>query len=226
MLSDPILIAPSVLSADFTQLATELKSIKTADYLHFDVMDGHFVPNLTFGPDILRAARSCTDLPLDVHLMVTNPEQVVPLFLNAGADVVSFHIEATAHAHRLVGQIHDAGARAGVVINPATPVSTLESIIDDVDLVLVMTVNPGFGGQRFIPGCLRKIKQLRHLCDEHGVSPIIEVDGGIAPDTAAAVAEAGATLLVAGSAVFGQQDRASAINAIREAAVSGLTRKA
>ena len=221
-----IKIAPSVLSADFARLGEELASIATADYVHYDVMDGHFVPNLTFGLDILRATKAATDLPVDVHLMITNPDEMVEKYLDAGADLVSFHYEATAHAHRLVGLIKDRGAKASVALNPATPVSMLEPIIDDLDMVLVMTVNPGFGGQRFIESSLRKLRRLRRMCDEHGVSPLVEVDGGISAANAAEVTGAGANVLVAGSAVFGASDRATAISGIRRAGLSGVSKMA
>lgn len=223
---DETLIAPSLLSADFSRIGEELASVSTADVLHYDVMDGHFVPNLTFGPDVLRAVKASCELPVDAHLMVSNPDEVVPAYLDAGADLLSFHWEATAHAHRLVSLVRDRGARACVALNPATPVSVLDSIIDDLDMVLLMTVNPGFGGQRFIPSSVRKLRQLRRMCDEHGVSPLVEVDGGIGAANAADVCAAGANVLVAGSAVFGAPDRAAAIAQIREAALAGTTKRA
>lgn len=218
-----ILIAPSVLSADFTRLGEDLSSIGTADYVHYDVMDGHFVPNLSFGPGILRQVKNATSLPVDVHLMVDDPEQCVPWYLEAGADIVTFHWEAQRHAHRIVQLIRATGAKAGIALNPATPVSVLESIIDDIDLVLVMTVNPGFGGQEFIPSSLRKLHQVRALCTSHGVRPLVEVDGGISVRTAEDVVRAGATMLVAGSAIF-SGDHATAIEAIRTAGQRGLAR--
>lgn len=223
---EEILVAPSVLSADFTRLADELGDVSSADLVHFDVMDGHFVPNLTFGLDVLRAVKSATDLPVDVHLMISNPDEMVEKYLDAGADVVSFHYEATAHAHRLVSLIRDRGARASVAINPATPVCLLEPILEDLDMVLVMTVNPGFGGQSFIESSPRKVRRLRRMCDEHGVHPLIEVDGGISSATAAAVTSAGARVLVAGSAVFGAADRAGAIADIRRAGLAGASKTA
>ena len=183
-----IKIAPSVLSADFTRLGQEVADVSTADMIHYDVMDGHFVPNISFGFDVLRAVKASTDLPVDVHLMVTNPDEMVEKFLDAGADYVSFHYEATAHANRLVQLIHDRGAKASIAINPATPVCLLDPIIDDLDMVLVMTVNPGFGGQSFIESSVRKLRRLRRMCDEHGVNPRIEVDGGIDAGNIAAVA--------------------------------------
>ena len=221
-----IKIAPSVLSADFARLGDELASVSSADMIHFDVMDGHFVPNLSFGLDVLRATKASTELPVDVHLMVSNPDEMVEKFLDAGADLVSFHYEATAHAHRLVQLIHDRGAKASIALNPATPVSLLEPIIDDLDMVLLMTVNPGFGGQAFIESSGRKLCLLRKLCREHGASPLVEVDGGINPRTAAEVAGGGATVLVAGSFVFGAEDRAAAIAELRRAAESAAVKRA
>lgn len=226
MMNDEIRVAPSVLSADFCRLADELADVSTADLLHYDVMDGHFVPNLSFGIDLLRTVKSATELPVDVHLMITNPDEMVERYLDAGADVVSFHYEATSHAHRLVSLIKDRGAKASVAINPATPVCMLEPILCDLDMVLVMTVNPGFGGQRFIESSLRKLRRLRRMCDEQGVNPAIEVDGGITARNAAEVAAAGANVLVAGSSVFGAADRAAAIAAIRTSGTSGTSRRA
>ena len=208
MMNDEIRVAPSVLSADFRCLADELADVSTADLLHYDVMDGHFVPNLSFGIDLLRTVKSSTELPVDVHLMITNPDEMVERYLDACADVVSFHYEATSHAHRLVSLIKDRGAKASVAINPATPVCMLEPILCDLDMVLVMTVNPGFGGQRFIESSLRKLRRLRRMCDEQGVNPAIEVDGGITARNAAEVVAAGANVLVAGSSVFGAAARA------------------
>jgi ribulose-phosphate 3-epimerase len=226
MLENNVQVAPSILSADLGHLADELASIEGAGYVHFDAMDGHFVPNLTFGPGVLAAVKEATQIPVDAHLMISNPDQMVPEYLAAGADIVTFHYEATAHANRLASLIREKGAKAGIAINPGTPVSALDAIIEDVDLVLVMTVNPGFGGQKFIPGSLRKLRQLKAMCDERRVSPIIEVDGGISPATAGDVCAAGARLLVAGSAVFGKDDRADAIRKITEAGEAGLTRRA
>ncbi|HIY50806.1 MAG TPA: ribulose-phosphate 3-epimerase [Candidatus Olsenella avicola] len=221
-----IKIAPSVLSADFTRLGQEVADVSTADMIHYDVMDGHFVPNISFGFDVLRAVKASTDLPVDVHLMVTNPDEMVEKFLDAGADYVSFHYEATAHANRLVQLIHDRGAKASIAINPATPVCLLDPIIDDLDMVLVMTVNPGFGGQSFIESSVRKLRRLRRLCEEHGVRPLVEVDGGIVARTAAEVAGAGANVLVAGSSVFGAPDRAAAIDALRRSAQAASGKRA
>ena len=226
MLENSVQVAPSILSADLGHLADELASIEGAGYVHFDAMDGHFVPNLTFGPGVLAAVKEATQTPVDAHLMISNPDQMVPEYLAAGADVVTFHYEATAHANRLAKLIREKGAKAGVAINPGTPVSSLDALIEDVDLVLVMTVNPGFGGQKFIPGSLRKIRQLKAMCEERRVSPIIEVDGGISPANAGEVCAAGARLLVAGSAVFGKEDRADAIRKIVDAGEAGLARRA
>ena len=222
MLENNVQVAPSILSADLGHLADELATIEGAGYVHFDAMDGHFVPNLTFGPGVLSAVKAATQTPVDAHLMISNPDQMVP----DGADIVTFHYEATAHANRLANLIREKGAKAGIAINPGTPVSALDAIIEDVDLVLVMTVNPGFGGQKFIPGSLRKIRQVKAMCAERHVNPIIEVDGGISPANAADVCAAGARLLVAGSAVFGKENRAEAIRKITEAGEAGLTRRA
>ena len=223
---EDVKISPSVLSADFTHLADELADIRDADYVHFDVMDGHFVPNLTFGPDILRAVKSACELPVDAHLMISNPDEMLQSYLDAGADLVSFQYEATAHANRLAALIRDHGAKASIALNPATPVSMLESIIEELDMVLIMTVNPGFGGQSYLPSSTKKLRQLRRLCDEHGVRPTIEVDGGISARNAAEVTCAGANVLVAGSAIFGAQDRPAAIAAIRKAGLAGTAKKA
>ena len=215
-------VAPSVLSADFSKLKSELDSIASADYIHYDVMDGHFVPNISFGPDIFSYCKKSSELPIDVHLMVTNPAEIAPLFLDRGADIVTFHYEAEVHAHRLVHLIKNSGAQAGISLCPGTPVSVLEDLIEDLDLVLIMTVNPGFGGQKFIPHSLEKLKALKELCRKHNAHPMVEVDGGISAANAADVVAAGADMLVAGSAVFGQADRAAAIEAICAACESAL----
>lgn len=220
-----IAVAPSVLSADFTKLGSDIVDIASADAVHFDVMDGHFVPNHSFGPDILKAVRSVTELPLDVHLMITNPDERALDYVRAGADNVTFHIEATNHAHRVVSAIHDAGAEAGIALNPATPISAIEEILPYVDLVLVMTVNPGFGGQAFIERSLDKLRRLRTLMAELGCSPRIEVDGGIARATAKAVCAAGADTLAAGSSVFNENDRAAAIAELRELGRAGMAER-
>ena len=225
-MQNQIKIAPSVLSADFAHLGADLDDIASADYVHYDVMDGHFVPNISFGIDILKAVKRSTALPVDVHLMITNPDELIPAFIDAGADIVTFHYEATDHAHRLIQLIHAYGRMASVALNPATPVCLLEDIIEDVDMVLIMTVNPGFGGQKYIESSAAKLRRLRRMCVDHGVNPLIEVDGGVNAQTAAEVCAAGANVLVAGSAVFGQEDRAGAISQIRAAAESGLSKKA
>lgn len=223
--SERVLIAPSVLSADFTRLGEELEGIATADFVHYDVMDGHFVPNLSFGPGVLKTIKGATGVPVDAHLMVSNPDDVMGQYLAAGADMVSFHLEATAHANRVVQAIHAAGAQAAIAICPATPICMLEDVVDDVDMVLLMSVNPGFGGQSFIPGTLRKLRQLRALMDAHGASPLVEVDGGVSAANADQVVEAGANVLVAGSAVFGKPDHARAVADIRSAGERGLAQR-
>ncbi len=217
----PPMIAPSILSADMCALGAELERISNADLIHVDVMDGHFVPNLSYGTSIVAACKRATSIPLDVHLMVSNPDASVDWYLDAGADLVSVHAEASCHLNRTCAHIRERGARAGVVLNPATPVSMLEDIIETVDLVLLMSVNPGFGGQAFIPGTIAKLERLRALCAAHGVSPLIEVDGGISAANAERVVAAGATVLVAGSAVFGATDPAAAIDEIRACGMRG-----
>lgn len=211
-------IAPSILSADFSRLGEEIKAVEAAgaDYIHIDVMDGHFVPNITIGPLIVSAARKVTSLPLDVHLMIENPDRYIPDFAEAGADIIVVHQEATAHLHRTVQLIKSCGKRAGVAINPATPVSTLDVILDDLDLVLVMTVNPGFGGQSFIRSGLEKITALRGEIDRRGRPIELEVDGGVKVDNIAAIAAAGADVFVAGSAVFSADDYAAVIKALHD----------
>jgi ribulose-phosphate 3-epimerase len=215
-----IKIAPSILSADFAKLADELAEIEAggADWVHVDVMDGRFVPNITIGPLVVEAVRRSTSLPLDVHLMIVEPERYVNDFVRAGANTVGVHVETCSHLHRSLTQIREAGARASVVLNPATPAVSVENVLGDVDQVLVMTVNPGFGGQKFIASMLDKIATLRRWIDERGLDVALEVDGGIGPETIAAAARAGADVFVAGNAVFGAPDRAEAISALRKAA--------
>lgn len=212
-------IAPSILSADFSRIGSEIQEVEKggADWIHVDVMDGHFVPNITIGPLVVEAIRPHTKLPLDVHLMIEQPERYVADFIRAGADSVSVHVEACKHLHRTLHLIKENGAKAGVVLNPATPLSSIEYVLNaDLDLVLIMTVNPGFGGQKFIPEMLKKIRLLRDKSTKLGLDGLnIEVDGGINEMTARQVVEAGANVLVAGNAVFGQSNRAEAIARIR-----------
>jgi ribulose-phosphate 3-epimerase len=212
-----IKIAPSLLSADFSRLESELATIASADLLHLDVMDGHFVPNITMGPMIIKALRPKTKLPFDCHLMISEPQRYIDRFLDAGADMISVHIEAEPHLQRALQMIRDGGAKAGIAINPATSAEMLSSAIEFCDYVLVMSVNPGFGGQKFIEPVVPKIRHISGLIRERGLRVEIEVDGGIDARTAPAVVEAGATILVAGSAVFGQDDRSAAMESIRGA---------
>ena len=201
-------LSPSILSADAAAFGDQVGQAASAgaDYIHVDVMDGHFVPNLTFGPLLVDALRATTDLPLDVHLMIESPERLIPEFAKAGASILTVHAEACAHLHRVVHQIKEAGVRAGVAINPSTPISAVEEILPEVDLVLAMTVNPGFSGQSFIPSVVPKIRKLRALLDERSLSAELEVDGGINASTAAQVVDAGARVLVAGSAIFNDRE--------------------
>ena len=211
-------IAPSILSADFTKLGEEIKAVEKAgaDYIHIDVMDGHFVPNITVGPMIVNAARKLTDLPLDVHLMIENPERYIDDFFKAGSDLITVHAETVTHLHRLLGVIRDAGLKAGAALNPATPLSSIEYVLDNLDMVVLMTVNPGFGGQSFIPEVLPKIEELKKIIDQKGMEVDIEVDGGINVENIAQVARAGANVFVAGNAVFGSQDYAETIALMRK----------
>ncbi|MFP7477687.1 ribulose-phosphate 3-epimerase [Terribacillus saccharophilus] len=213
-------IAPSILSADFANLANEIRDVEQggADYIHVDVMDGHFVPNITIGPLIVEAIRPVTKLPLDVHLMIENPDQYIEAFVKAGADIITVHQEACVHLHRTIMMIKEQGVKAGVVLNPATPVSLIEEILPELDMVLLMTVNPGFGGQRFIPSVLKKVEELSKLREALELDFEIEIDGGVNIETAGLCTDAGADVLVAGSAVYNQEDRAEAIAAIRKAA--------
>lgn len=212
-----IKIAPSILSADFSELGQEVKDVEQsgADYIHIDVMDGHFVPNITIGPLIVEAIRPVTSLPFDVHLMIENPENYIRNFARAGADIVSVHVESCRHLHRTIYQIKEEGIKAGVVLNPATPVEMIRDILTDVDLVLLMTVNPGFGGQTFIPNVLKKIEQVKQWKTEQNLTCEIEVDGGINDVTAKQCIESGADVLVAGSYIFNNKNRKQAIEAIR-----------
>jgi len=201
-------LAPSILSVDFGHLAEQVGRAQEggASVVHVDVMDGHFVPNLTLGPPIVKSLRKATKLPLDCHLMIDNPDEFIPAFADAGADWISVHQEATVHLNRTLQHIRDHGVRAGVVINPATPVETLTEVLDMVDYVLVMSVNPGFGGQKFLPNSIHKVRHLAEIRSQRGLNYRIEVDGGIALDTVAEVVRAGAEILVAGNAVFGKGD--------------------
>lgn len=212
-------IAPSILSADFAKLGEEIRDVEDggADYIHVDVMDGHFVPNITIGPLIVEAIKPITSLPLDVHLMIENPDAYIPMFAKAGASIISVHQEACLHLHRTIQLIKDNGSRAGVVVNPATPAETLLPILADIDLVLIMTVNPGFGGQSFIQSTLKKMEQIAAWRKEMNLPFEIEVDGGVNVNTAKQCTDAGADVLVAGSAVFNASDRRVAIKAIRDA---------
>ncbi|MED1785358.1 ribulose-phosphate 3-epimerase [Brevibacillus fortis] len=211
-------IAPSILSADFARLGEEILDVEKggADWIHVDVMDGHFVPNITIGPLIVEAIRPVTKLPLDVHLMIEEPDRYIPQFAKSGADWITVHQEACRHLHRTLHLIKEQGVKAGVVLNPATPISTIEPVLADLDMVLFMTVNPGFGGQKFIHSVVPKVAQLRQMLNERGLGHVeIEIDGGVNAQTARLCEEAGATVLVAGSAVFNQADRGQAIAAIR-----------
>jgi ribulose-phosphate 3-epimerase len=218
-MAQPMLIAPSILSADFARLADEVAAVERAgaDLLHVDVMDGHFVPNLTVGPPIVEALKKVTKLPLDVHLMITNADAFIQEFAEAGADYLTVHVEACPHLHRTVQSIKERGVKAGVTLNPATPIASLQEILPDVDLVLIMSVNPGFGGQKFIPSALNKVAAARAMLDRIHSRALLEVDGGIKAENAAQVVAAGATVLVAGSAIFSQRDYAGTIAALRAA---------
>ncbi|MDA8082730.1 MAG: ribulose-phosphate 3-epimerase [Nitrospiraceae bacterium] len=214
-----IRISPSLLSADFSRLAEEVRAAEEAGaaMLHVDVMDGHFVPNITIGPVVVEALKKVAKVPLDVHLMISDPDRYIPDFIKAGADILTVHLEATAHLHRSVQSIRERGVRAGVSINPATPVRLLEDIIQDTDMVLLMSVNPGFGGQDFIPYSLTKLRQLKKLISDRGLKTEIEVDGGVKPENAREVADAGADILVMGSAFFKSGDYRATMEKIRRA---------
>jgi len=210
-------IAPSILAADFARLGEEIARVEAAgaDLLHVDVMDGHFVPNLTIGPPVIKALDAVTRLPLDVHLMVQEPDALLPAFIDAGSDNLTVHVEACRHLHRTIQTIKDAGIHASVVLNPATPLYTLEEILPELHMVLLMSVNPGFGGQRFIPSTLEKIRALKQQITARGLHVAIEVDGGVNASNARAICDAGADVLVAGTAIFGQPDYGEAIRALR-----------
>lgn len=215
-----ILIAPSILSADFTQLGSQLRACQEAgaDMIHIDVMDGRFVPNITFGPDIVKACRRVSDLPLDVHLMIVEPEKHLKSFIDAGSDIVTVHFETCPHIHRTLQTIREMGAKAGLTFNPGTPVDGLNYLTDLVDQVLIMSVNPGFGGQKFIPNSLEKIEMVKWILEENGSEAIIQVDGGVSPETIREVYGAGARNFVAGTAIFGHPDGIGAgIRSLRDA---------
>jgi ribulose-phosphate 3-epimerase len=217
-----IRIAPSILSADFARLADEVARVEAggADLLHVDVMDGHFVPNLTVGPPIVEALRKVTKLPLDVHLMITNADAYIREFADAGADYLTVHVEACPHLHRTVQAIKELGVKAGVTLNPATPLGSVETILPDADLLLIMSVNPGFGGQSFIPASLQKIAQARAMIERVHSRALLEVDGGVKVENAAQIVQAGADILVSGSAIFSSRDYGATIKAMRQAGQS------
>ena len=211
------LIAPSILSADFQKLGDEISAIEAAgaDWVHIDVMDGHFVPNISMGPVVLKAVKEVTELPLDVHLMIANPDQYIHEFIQNGADLISVHVEACTHLNRTVDLIKSSGRRAGVVLNPATPLSELDFILEYIDFVLIMSVNPGFGGQSFIPNSLDKIRVLKQMITARGLSTLIQIDGGVNEDNIKQISDAGVDVFVAGSAIFGKKDYKTTIDALK-----------
>ncbi|MFJ8234410.1 ribulose-phosphate 3-epimerase [Ureibacillus sp. NPDC094379] len=219
-----IKIAPSILSANFAKLGEEVKEVEAAgaELIHIDVMDGHFVPNITMGPIVVEALRPITNLPLDVHLMIENPDAYIEQFAKAGADYITVHVEACRHLHRTIQLIRSFGVKPGVVLNPHTPIESIQHILEDVDLVLFMTVNPGFGGQKFISSVVPKVEALSNIIKERGLNIEIEIDGGINEETIIPCAKAGATIFVAGSAIYNQADRASALQRIKAAGEAAL----
>lgn len=218
-----LMIAPSILSADFCRLGEEITQVVAdgADVIHIDVMDGHFVPNITIGPLVVDAVRKITKAPLDVHLMISNPDQYLEAFAEAGADWITVHVETCHHLHRTIDAIKKLGKKAGAVLNPATPLTTLDYILDDLDLVMLMSVNPGFGGQKFIPSAIDKVRRLKAMIDQRGLQTGIEIDGGVSPATIGAIAKAGANIFVAGSAVFSQENYATIIAELKRLASAG-----
>ncbi|MCI5129398.1 MAG: ribulose-phosphate 3-epimerase [Candidatus Electrothrix sp. AUS3] len=216
-----LMIAPSILSADFSKLGDEIQAVEEAgaEVIHIDVMDGHFVPNITIGPLIVEAVRRVTDLPLDVHLMITDPDHYIKDFADAGADWITVHVETCIHPHRTLHFIRSLGKKAGAVLNPATSLSNLDYVLEEVDLVMLMSVNPGFGGQGFIASTLKKCRTLRAMLDKANPDAGIEIDGGISPQTIGAMAEAGANIFVAGSAIYGQDDYAAVIQKMKKLAI-------
>jgi len=221
-----IKIAPSILAADFSKLAEEVKEVERAgaDLIHIDVMDGHFVPNITMGPIVVEALRPITNLPLDVHLMIENPDQYIEAFAKSGADYITVHVEACRHLHRTIQLIRSFGVKPGVVLNPHTPIESIQHVLEDIDMVLFMTVNPGFGGQKFIHSVVSKVQQLSTIIQERGLSIEIEIDGGINEETIIPCAKAGATVFVAGSAIYSQSDRATALQNIKKAGERAISK--
>ena len=219
-----IKIAPSILAADFSKLGQEVKDVENAgaDWIHIDVMDGHFVPNITMGPIVVDALRPLTQLPLDVHLMIENADQYIEAFAKAGADIITVHVEACSHLHRTIQLIRSFGVKPGVVLNPHTPIETIQHVLEDIDVVLFMTVNPGFGGQKFIHSVVPKVAALKKIIDEQGLDIEIEIDGGINAETIIPCAEAGATVFVAGSAIYNEEDRTAALTRIKRAGEEAL----